>query len=64
MPELKTDQALLTALQNASSREPGHEQLERQRLSFVMGTLPEENDMTRDQVLDVLERQEGRKLAF
>ena len=63
MTKLHTDKALLDALRKSSSRTPSHEQLEKQRLSFVLGILPEENHMTRDEVQSVIERQEGRKLA-
>lgn len=63
MTDLRTDEALLRALQKAASRTPSFEQLERQRLSFVMGALPDDNKMTREQVQSVIERQEGRKLA-
>ncbi|MFN7319604.1 MAG: hypothetical protein ACK5TM_01020 [Methylobacterium sp.] len=63
MTELRTSEALLTALKEASSRSPSFDQLDKQRLSFVMGALPEDNKMTRDEVQNVLERQEGRKLT-
>lgn len=63
MTELRTNEALLNALQKASSRSPSFDQLDKQRLSFVMGALPENNGMTREEVQQVLERQEGRKLA-
>lgn len=63
MTELRTNEALLRALEKAASRTPSYTQMDKQRLSFVMGALPEDNKMTRDQVQSVLERQEGRKLA-
>jgi hypothetical protein len=63
MTELRTNDALLTALKAATSRKPSFDQLDKQRLSFVMGALPENNGMTRVQVQSVIERQEGRKLA-
>lgn len=63
MTDLRTDEALLRKLTEAASSSPSLEQLDRQRLSFVMGALPEDNQMTREQVQSVLERQEGRKLA-
>jgi hypothetical protein len=61
MTELRTNEALLKALENSSSRSPSFDQMEKQRLSFVMGALPEDNDMTREQVQDVLDQQEGRR---
>ena len=63
MTELRTSEALLRALEKAATRTPSFTQMDKQRLSFVMGALPEDNKMTREQVQSVLERQEGRKLA-
>lgn len=62
MTNLRTDEGLLNALKRASSRTPSFDQLERQRLSFVMGALPDDNDMTREEVQSVIEQQEGRRL--
>lgn len=64
MTDLRTDEGLLQALKSASSRTPSFEQLERQRLSFVMGALPDDNNMTRDEVQSVIEQQEGRRLIL
>lgn len=64
MTNIQTNEALLRALAEASPRSPSFDQLDKQRLSFVMGVLPEENEMTREEVQDVLEQQEGRKLAI
>lgn len=61
MDHLRTNEDLLKALQESAARKPTSEQLEMQRLSFVMGSLDEDNDMTREEVQSVLERQEGRK---
>lgn len=63
MGEIHTSKSLLRALEEGASRTPSFDQLEKQRLSFVMGSLPERNSMTREQVQSVLERQEGRKIA-
>ena len=63
MTGLRTNEALLKALTDASSRSPSFDQLDKQRLSFVMGALPDGNGMTREEVQNVLEKQEGRKLA-
>lgn len=64
MTEIETDKGLLEALQERSSRYPSPEQTDQQRLSFVMGVLPEGNDMTREEVQDAIERHEGRRLAL
>lgn len=62
MTELRTSEALLKALEESSPRHPLPDQLERQRLSFVMGSLDDDNDMTREEVQSVLEKQDGRAL--
>ena len=61
MTELRTDPAVLAALREVTRRTPSAEQIEQQRLSFVMGVLPESNNMTREQVREVLERQRGER---
>ena len=62
MAQLRTNEALLKALAKSSSREPPADQWEKQRLSFVMGALDDGNDMTREEVQSVLDKQEGRVL--
>lgn len=62
MTEIHTDADLLRALQSATTRAPTREQVEAQRLSFVMGVLPEDNDMTREQVREMLDKQDGRSI--
>lgn len=64
MNNLHTDKALLKALKESSSYAPTSDQIDRQRLSFVMGALPDGNEMTREEVQEVLERQEGRPLTL
>lgn len=61
MPELKTEQSLLDALREASSHTPTAEELQRQRVSFIMGSLKTDSSVTRDRVQKVLAEQEGRK---
>lgn len=64
MTGLRTSEALLDALQKSSSRALSHERMEQQRLSFVMGSLDDENDMTREQVEQALERQDSGHLVL
>ncbi|TIL71972.1 MAG: hypothetical protein E5Y59_03130 [Mesorhizobium sp.] len=64
MTTIRTNEALLRALEKSSSRSLSHDQFEKQRLSFVMGALDDENDMTREQVEQVLERQDGGQLVL
>ena len=64
MPEdLKTNAALLEALKRASVRGPTAEEIAKQRLSFVMGSLKTTNEITRAEVQQILNQQEGRKAS-
>ena len=61
MTELKTNPSLLDALQKASAQPPTAEEIESQRVSFIMGALKHDSPVTRAQVQNVLAKQEGRK---
>jgi hypothetical protein len=61
--ELKTDPKLLAALQRALGTPQTPEEIDQQRLSFVMGSLKSTNQITRAQVQEILAQQEGRKVA-
>jgi hypothetical protein len=62
MPEdLKTNAALLEALKRASVRGPTADEVAKQRLSFVMGSLKTTNEITRAEVQQILNQQEGKK---
>lgn len=63
MTELKTDESLLNALRSAAKRVPSAEELEQQRVSFVMGSLGRKSTTTRAQVEEMLAKQEGKKRA-
>ena len=63
MTELKTNQELLEALRNSATRVPTAEELEKQRVSFVMGSLGKNSTATRAQVEEMLAKQEGKKRA-
>jgi hypothetical protein len=60
---IRTSEALLEALEKSAARPLSHERMEEQRISFVMGALDDDNDMTREQVERVLENQ-GRFFRF
>lgn len=64
MTGIRTSEALLKALEQSSSRTLSQDQFEKQRLSFVMGALDDDNDMTREQVEQALERQDGGQLVL
>jgi hypothetical protein len=61
--ELKTDPSLLRALERASARGPTAEEIAKQRVSFVMGSLKTSNGITRAEVQQILNQQEGRKAS-
>jgi hypothetical protein len=61
MPDLKTPNSLLRALQLGTSTKPTEETLKRQRVSFILGALKADSSVTRDLVEHVLAVQEGRK---
>ena len=59
MNEPRTDRALLDRLKSAAKQEMTHDEIKRQRLSFVYGNLPNDSAMTRHQVAVALARLEG-----
>jgi|SRR5579864_22101 len=59
MTELKTSESLLATLQKASKRVLTAEELKKQRVSFIMGSLKESSTVTRARIQEVLARQEG-----
>jgi hypothetical protein len=63
MTELKTNKSLLEKLRKAATCVPTAEELERQRVSFVMGSLGKNSTATRAQVEEMLAKQEGKKRA-
>jgi hypothetical protein len=61
--DIKTDPALLDYLYNAVSTELSQSEIHSQKVSFVMGFVKEESGVTRDQVENVLRRNEGMVVA-
>lgn len=57
MPDIKSDTDLLRRLQTA--RQVSREQLRRQRVSFIYGSLPQGSAITRHQIEETLDRSEG-----
>lgn len=60
MTELKTDPAVLRALRAAASKELTAEEINKQRVSFIMGTLKPESTLTRAHVQSILHKQQGK----
>lgn len=61
--EVKTKPSLLQALREAAMMPQTAEEIEKQRVSFIMGMLKDDSTVTRAQVRQVLAAQEGRKSA-
>lgn len=61
MTDLKTEDALLNTLKSASKYKPTAEELHKQRVSFIMGSLSETSTVTRAQVAEQLAVQEGKR---
>lgn len=56
---IATDSALLAKLSAASRVALTREQLRRQRVSFIYGSLPKDSTITRQQIENVLSKSEG-----
>jgi hypothetical protein len=63
MTDLRTDQTLINRLRSAAARELTAEEVNRQRISYILGTLKDESTVTRSKIRDVLADHEGRKSA-
>lgn len=63
MTELKTNETLLKALRAASTQPQSAEDIRRQRVSFVVGTLGSNSAVTRARIEEVIDQQEGRKAS-
>jgi len=61
MAALKTDESLLRALRVAASHKITKEELHKQRISFIMGSLKNNSTVTQDQIDKVLAEQSGDK---
>ncbi len=58
--EPKTDPRLLRSLKRAAKRELTSEEIQKQRVSFVYGNLPNGSTLTIDQVEKVLAKLDGK----
>ena len=63
MTRLHTAASLLRALKDASSRPLSADELRKQRVSFIMGSLKDSSTVTRARVREILAEQEGKKVA-
>ncbi len=63
MTNLKTKESLLSNLKAAAKRPTSPDELRKQRVSFIMGTLKDNSTVTKSQITEILAAQEGRKSA-
>ncbi len=56
---LKTDDALIKRMEDSAKKPITKEELERQRVSFVYGNLPNDSTITRDRVAKKIKSNEG-----
>ena len=67
MTQIKTDSELLSTLEKAAKRTLSEDEIKRQRVSFIMGSVSVdedgENPITRDEINEILDHHEGRKSA-
>lgn len=57
----KSRSELISAIQKTARTSPSANELNAQRISFIMGSLKKESTVTRDQIQRVLEEQEGKR---
>lgn len=61
--EIKTDPVLLAKLKEAAGRQLTVEEVRAQRVSFIMGNMPEKSAVTRERIESVLGHFEGTRVA-
>jgi hypothetical protein len=61
MTGLRANTALLDRLRQASQRRPSAEEIRKQRVSFIMGSLKPDSTVSRERIEQVLDKHEGRK---
>ena len=55
----KGDPQLLDALQRSAGRKMSPEEKRQQRVSFIMGTMGDDNTITRQEIEKILDEQDG-----
>lgn len=61
MDALTTKASLLSALTEAARTKPSADELQKQRISFIMSAVKENDDMTESRIKEVLAEQEGSR---
>ena len=60
MTKFKTDPDLLKALEEAAGREMTQVEVREQKISFVMGMIDEDNNLTRAEVAKLIDKHDGK----
>ncbi|MCA3575290.1 MAG: hypothetical protein IOC86_15335 [Aestuariivirga sp.] len=63
MTEVLTDVRVLAKLKEAAGKPMTAEEIQKQRISYIMGTLDTESTLTRDEVERMLLKREGKQLT-
>lgn len=63
MNELRTDDRLLRRIAAAASRSLTADEISRQKISFIIGSLSDDSTVTRAQIKSVLAKHDGEKTA-
>ncbi|MGF6118709.1 hypothetical protein ABIE30_003634 [Janthinobacterium lividum] len=58
--QMKTSPTLLEAMKQAIHHKPTEEQIRKQRISFIYGSLDKDSILARDRIENVLDVHEGR----
>jgi hypothetical protein len=61
MTNLRTSETLISALKRASSKELTSDEINRQRISFIYGSLKPDSGITKDRIREVLDQNTGKK---
>lgn len=58
--DIKTEPSLLKRLHASAGKSLTREQMFKQRVSFIYGSLPQDSTITRQQIVEVLSGEEGQ----
>ncbi len=63
MTDLRTRQSLLDKLKNSASKPMTYDEIRKQKISYVMGSLKDSSSVTLAKVKEVLSVHDGKKTA-
>ncbi len=64
MTNIRTKPELLSALSQAAKTPVSEEELEKQRVSFIVGSLRDDSTITKAQIREALDSNSGRKVMM